>query len=1316
MFRTIEFRVLGPVEVVVDGVTVRIGSRTQRTLLALLLMQPNELVSTDRIVEALWRDNPPEAHRKLWFHVSKLRGILQRGGKENAAGGLLVTRPTGYLLHVDADQLDAAGFERLVTSARSVLEDDPARAAETLREALALWRGRPFEDVLDEEAVSSEVDRLNELRLAALETRGEAELAVGRGGELIPELEALVMQHPFREHFRAQLMLALYRAGRQADALAAYGQARRTLVEELGIEPTEELKKLQRRILAHDPALTCTRPGSRRPEALVAAATAPGAVETSAPQEERKVVTVFFADLIDFTATAERLDPEDIRAFLMPYYTHIRSELERFGGRVEKFIGDAVMALFGAPVAHEDDPERAVRAALAIRDWLAEHEGPQQARIALATGEAHVTIGARTALGEPVAVGDVVNTAARLQAAAPVNGVVVGEQTFRATRHAIEYREAEPVAAKGRSQPVKVWEAIRALAAPGVDLSRHRSPFVGRERELAALRERLAWAASDRSPQLVTILGVPGIGKTRLIAELKWAAALGEDPLTWRQGRSLPYGDGVSFWALGEIVKAEAEILESDPADTAERKLGNALERIVDDPVEARQIATSLGALIGLGQGENRSGDETFAAWRAFVEALAQKRPLVLVFEDLHWADEGLLDFVDQLLDRASSVPLLVVATARPELLERRPGWAGGKPSALTISLPPLSDSETARLVAALLEQPRSQAEAQDALLARVGGNPLYAEQFCRMLIERGRLEDVPESVHGIIAARLDALTDEEKHLLHEAAVIGKVFWTGALEAIGGISPERADELLHALARREFVQRAHRSSVAGDTQYAFRHELLRDVAYGAIPRAARAERHRLAAEWIESLGRPEDHAELLAHHYLAALECGRSAGEDVSGLQELAVQALHRAGLRAVSLSANEQAAEHFSRAIALIERLPDGDERRRTEAELQLQLAIVFYTLKGASAPEVEHAYNRATELMIAGAPAAEQFPAQFALCLMHTVRGNFDQSTRLVEQMAKLAAEGDEAMRLQALHASWANALQSGRIDEAVAAADEALAIYRPDVHHPLSFRYGNHDPGVCALTLQAVAVALRGESVRAVKQLHEAVSLSDALGHVVSRVQPLAFLPVVHQINGDVDAVLLESERALATAGEVAYPMLFGVVHAMRGWALARRGRYGEGVAELEGALADQLSTAAYAFAALTGIVLAEAHLRQDRRDAARAVLDDTCALTEPMRTYYFGPELLRVEAEWLRLAGREPEARQLLLRAISTARKHGSLALAVRAALALTDIPWAEQDADLKLLADLCERLPPENDTDYGREAKILLGRAVTTGIP
>jgi tetratricopeptide (TPR) repeat protein len=666
----------------------------------------------------------------------------------------------------------------------------------------------------------------------------------------------------------------------------------------------------------------------------------------------------------------------------------------------------------------------------------------------------------------------------------------------------------------------------------------------------------------------------------------------------------------------------------------------------------------------------------------------------VVVFEDLHWADEGLLDFVDELPDRVSGVALLVIATARLELLTRRPGWGGGKASALTISLPPLSDEETARLVAALLEQPLSQAELQEALLSRVGGNPFYAEQFCRMLLDGRDIGELPETVHGTIDARIDRLATEQKQLLRDAAAVGKVFWAGALEAISGVSRQRADEVLHGLERGEFIHRARRSSFASDTEYAFRHDLLRDVVYGGITRAARAERHRLTAEWIESLGHSEDHAELLAYHYLAALEVAQTAGEDVSSLRERALVALQRAGRRAIRLSANDRAAEYLSRALELVAQLPQVDARSRTEAELQLQLGVALLALRGHSAPEVEHTFARATELMMAIAPAAAQLPIHFGLWVFHCQRGNFARSTLLAERMAKLASEGDDSMRLQALHARWGNSLFGGRIDDAIAAADDGEAIYRPDVHHALSFRYGNHDPGVCAMSHQAVALALRGQSATAVERMLRAVELSEAVGHAVSRAEPLSYLPWILQINGDVDAAVVAAERSLALEGEVVHPVFFSIAHAMRGWTLSQMGRHVDAIEELQRALADQRRVVNNVNGVIIDAILAEAYLCAERPDSARSLLDEMRPLAESMETCTFEPELLRVEAEWLRLAGQEHDARQLLHRTIRTAREHGSLALALRAAVQLARKPSAQRDSDLDRLEDLCNRLPPE----------------------
>jgi class 3 adenylate cyclase/tetratricopeptide (TPR) repeat protein len=677
--------------------------------------------------------------------------------------------------------------------------------------------------------------------------------------------------------------------------------------------------------------LVCTHCGRENAEDASFCAGCGSPLASAAPEqarEERKVVTILFADLVGFTSQAEQLDPEDVRATLSPYYAQLRSELERHGGTVEKFIGDAVMAVFGAPVAHEDDPERAVRAALAIRDAIVE-DGRLQVRIAVTTGEALVTLGARTSEGEGIVAGDVVNTAARLQNAAPVNGVLADETTYRATRQAIDYRKAEAVTAKGKAEPVPVWEAQEARSRFGVDVVQAGASLVGRRRELDFLTDALTRAREERSPQLVTLVGVPGIGKSRLVYELSRIVDAEPELIHWRQGRSLPYGEGVTYWALAEMAKAQAGILETDPPEEAERKLAETVSDLGADGAE--RILEGLRPLVGLSaEGEPQADQraERFASWRRFFEALAEQRPTVLVFEDLHWADDDLLDFVDHLVDWGTGVPILVVCTARPELLERRPGWGGGKPNALTLSISPLSDEETALLLGSLLERAVLPAELQTTLLARAGGNPLYAEQFARLLAETGGEElPVPENVQGIIAARLDGLPREEKELLQDAAVLGKVFWLGAVCAVGGREPRAAEGALHALERKEFVRRERRSSVGGEDEYAFRHLLVRDVAYGQIPRAARAERHERAAAWIEALGRPEDQAEMLAHHYLEALRLRRAAAqEEPAGLVERARLAARDAGDRALALGVFPAAARFYEAALEL---WPPGDHER---------------------------------------------------------------------------------------------------------------------------------------------------------------------------------------------------------------------------------------------------------------------------------------------------------------------------------------------------------------------------------------------------
>jgi class 3 adenylate cyclase/tetratricopeptide (TPR) repeat protein len=788
--------------------------------------------------------------------------------------------------------------------------------------------------------------------------------------------------------------------------------------------------------------LTCPRCGQENPDGarFCNACAAPLAVDEETRLEERKVVTVLFADLVGFTSRAERMDPEEVRSLLRPYHARLRDELERFGGTVEKFIGDAVMAVFGAPVAHEDDAERAVRAALAIRDWILDEQAELQLRIGVNTGQALVSLGSRPEEGEGMVAGDVVNTAARLQSNAPVNGILVGEATWRSTRDAIDYRPAEPVQAKGKTEPVEAWEALEARGRVGVDIStRVRTPLVGRRRELDSLLDAFERAWSARSVQLVTLVGEPGIGKSRLVYELFGAVERHPELVFWRQGRSLPYGEGVSFWALGEMVKAHTGILETDDEAEADRKLRATVAATVPaDDVE--WTVAHLRPLAGIEDAGARSDnqEEAFTAWRGFLEGVADQRPLVLVFEDLHWADDGLLDFVDHLVDWAAQVPLLVVATARPELLSRRSGWGGGKTNALTLSLAPLSGTETAELVHALIDRAAIPADLQAMLLERAGGNPLYAEEFVRLLDERSDGAALPETVQGIIAARLDVLDRDEKELLQDAAVLGRVFWVGGL----GRERHEAEAALHRLERREFVQRERRSSVANETEYAFRHALVREVAYEQIPRAQRGEKHRRVADWLETLGRSEDLAELLAHHYIAVLDYS----EPEAALSARAARALREAGDRALALNAYPAAARFYRRAL---ESAPDGERGR-----LLFGLGSALSALADPAA--AEHLVEASEMLVEAGdletAAEAECALVQIAFDTGDApgVKSHVGRAVELVRGRPPSAAHAQalsQVARFQMLGGEWSDAVESGREAERMA-ADLGLDAIRADV----------------------------------------------------------------------------------------------------------------------------------------------------------------------------------------------------------------------------------------------------------------------------
>jgi class 3 adenylate cyclase/tetratricopeptide (TPR) repeat protein len=945
---------------------------------------------------------------------------------------------------------------------------------------------------------------------------------------------------------------------------------------------------------------------------------------------ERKIITVLFADLVGFTSRSEQLDPEDVEAILRPYHERLRYELERWGGTVEKFIGDAVVALFGAPVAQENDPERAVRAALAIRDWIAE-EGKLEVRIAVNTGEALVNLAARPETGEGMAAGDVVNTTARLQAAAPTNGILVGETTYRATQERIDFREHPAVEAKGKDEPVPVWEVVHAHARFGVDLAPEaRTPLVGRERELELLVGTLERARQQRSPELVTLVGVPGIGKSRLVGELFQSIERGGQLTYWRQGRSLPYGEGVSFWALAEMVKAQAGILETDSDEEVEAKLMRAVEQLLDE--DAEWVLSHLRRLVGQADEDGGSQEEAFAAWRRFFEALADEHPLVLVFEDIQWADDGLLDFIEHLVDWVHDVSLLILCTARRELLERRPAWGGGKVNASTVALAPLSDDQTAELISALADRPLLEADTQSALLERAGGNPLYAEQYVRMLAERGSTEELPESVQGIIAARLDSLQPDEKALLQDAAVVGKVFWLGALDA--------TEQQLHALQQKEFVQRARRTSVEGETEFVFKHALVRDVAYGQIPRADRAEKHRRTAEWVESLGRPEDHAEAVAHHYLSALELARAGGQSVDAVAPRASIALSEAGDRAAALHALPQAERYYRESLALDSEQP----------ELLFRYGRVLFYRSEQGSKELEVARDA---FLVAG---DRERAAEVALFLAQIewrkgrpegVKVHLGQARSLVAGLPPSRAQASvltEASRYEML---------ADRNAEAVEVGTEALR---------LAEELGLDDLRIAALNNVGSARANAGDR-RGIAELEESIALATRLNLIADVIRGKNNLAVQCVIYGDytrTEATLEEAWDLTERYGHTGFQRFLA-----GGPAIATpytRGRWEEAleradsfIAGVESGSKHYQAGAAYSFRAL--IRAGRAHPGATS-DAERS-LELSRAVRDPQQLL---PTLASAAVVFF-LAGDERRAEQVLVEALGESREPDTLGFAI-----------------------------------------------------
>ena len=871
-----DFRILGPLEVLDDGRALDLGGAKQRAALAMLAVHANRVVAQERLIEALWDEEPPETARKaLQVYVSQLRKVL---GRER-----LETKPRGYLLRLEPDELDLTRFELLRDSGKP-------------GQALQLWRGDPLADFADQRFAEPEIARLEELRLACLEQRVELDLADGRHAELIGELEALVRLHPLREHLRAQLMLALYRSGRQAEALEAYQAARAALVDGLGLEPGPELRELHQQILTQDPALD---PAAPEP-AKRAAPSSPA--EPPAPMaESRKTVTVLFCDLADSTELGERLDPESLRGLMSRWYGAMREPLERHGGTVEKFIGDAVMAVFGVPHVHEDDALRAVRAAVEMRERLAglneelAAEGRPQLRIRIGVNSGEVVTGDHATT---LVTGDAVNTAKRLEEAAGADEILIGDATRRLVDNAALLEPAEPVAAKGKRKPVRAWRVLETIEGAAPFARRTDTPIVGRVSELNVLRSELAAAERERSCRLVTVLGTAGLGKSRLASELMEEV---EPRVTVLTARCLPYGDGITFWPL-------LELIQSAGGD-------HALADAVGDEPDRDLIVSRLSVLTG--SAASSSPEETFWAVRRVLETLARERPLVVHLEDIHWAEPTLLDLVEYIAGWSRDAPILLLCLARPELLDKRPGWLNARGTSLILE--PLSEDESDEMLETL--DVALGAGARSRIRDAAEGNPLFVEQMVAMLVEDPGQTEMPPSIQALLAARLDRLAPLDRSILERASVLGKEFARGSVAELS--PPEERNTVgtvLLALTRRDLIEPG-RTPVPGDDGYRFRHALIRDAAYAGLPKKIRADLHERAGALMERRGVA---GELVGYHLEQAYRYRDQLGvmDDATlALGAHAGELLGAAGKRALSRGDAAAAVNLLTRAAALFAR-----------------------------------------------------------------------------------------------------------------------------------------------------------------------------------------------------------------------------------------------------------------------------------------------------------------------------------------------------------------------------------------------------------
>jgi class 3 adenylate cyclase/DNA-binding winged helix-turn-helix (wHTH) protein len=1048
----VEFRILGPLELLASsGEAVALGRSQQRAVLALLLISAPDVVSRDRLVDGLWGERPPaSAAHAVQVHVSGIRKILRGAAEESVQ---LRGSAAGYALEADLERIDAKRFERLIGDGQAALSEDPSHARDLFEQALGLWHGSPLADLREFEFAAREADRLEELHATATERVVESRLALGENDQVIGPITGLVEANPLRERPRRLLMLALYRSGRHAEALAAYRDAVAAL-DEIGLEPSPELRQLEQEILRHDALLaapprksgaagevravdgpTAVAQGAVAPAAPEAAGVGGGDRERLVSARRRKVVTALFCDVTGSTELGEELDPEALVDVMNRYFAEIRAVIERHGGTVAKFIGDAVMAVFGIPRVHEDDALRAVRAAAEIRDRLPAIADEVGVALRFRTGvnTGLVLVGE----GENLAIGDAVNVAARLEQAAAPGEILLGEETLRLVRDAVQVQPLDPLVLKGKSGAVRAFRVVRLdPLAPG--LARHLdAPLVGRQRELGLLCGAWGRTVRESGCHLFTLLGVAGVGKSRLVSELLRTAG---DEAAALAGRCLPYGEGITFWPLIEALTPVGE--------------------------PAREVLDLLGS------GGTAVPEELFFEVRRLLEALALEQAAILHIDDLQWAEPMLLDLIDHITDLSRGAPILLVCTARPELLDERPAWGGGKLNATTVLLEPLETADCELLLDQLGDGLAPDARAR--VIAASQGNPLFLEEMVALARDDQTLA-IPSTIQALLAARLEGLESVERELLERGAIEGEVFHLSAVGALTDTQPGRElGSRAARLVRKELI-RPHPPTFQGDEAFRFRHLLLRNAAYDGLPKATRAQLHERFANWLEAHATELAEVDEIAGWHLEQAiryrrELGRGFNSDVA---LRAVQHLHFAGRRAAERSDPAAARNLLDRAHALAS--DDDTLRARIAIDLAEQL------IEGGDLARVDELIS-VGERTVDTAPAAALIRLEWLLFTVQEHGVRTVEST-LPQLMKQLAQAGDErglaracmlAMQVHWKHGTFAAAAEQGLLaaEHARRAGEEGLR----------SRALGHYIASLTASPQPASAIAKRVEAIEA------------------------------------------------------------------------------------------------------------------------------------------------------------------------------------------------------------------------------------------